>query len=397
MRKSIVVLLVAGVMAAALGPAGCTSGLILHIAPMEIKLPTRGVTIPARLIGGIPLVQAKMNSRGPFTFVLDTGAATMVLSPELAQGLGQPAVKFTAYVNDAAGEQTQHHHLRRIHSLELGEAIFYELDAVEVKDLFDNISDRAGVHIDGIIGLQVFYDCLLTLDYANRQIHIQQGRLPTADGEQIIRFDFSGGVANIPLEVGGKTVPATVDSGSVEYMSLSEKTAGIAFASKPVPGPAHFVISGLCREKIARLALDARIGRYVIEKPIVSLGKHADANIGAGILKHFTITFDQHARTVRFVSQKPAHVVIDPLRGIGASFRIRKEAWPVLDVIPGSPAEVSGVLTSDALVSINDRPVSSLGYNALQDLLHTSDKLLLELTRGTKRIKLTVRVCELVH
>jgi Retroviral aspartyl protease len=49
-------------------------------APAGIEVPKDGVTIPMQDMGGRPVVEIKINGKGPYRFILDTGAVTTVVS-----------------------------------------------------------------------------------------------------------------------------------------------------------------------------------------------------------------------------------------------------------------------------------------------------------------------------
>src|SRR4029077_18742566 len=55
--------------------------------PTGIELPRDGVTVPMQDMEGRPVVELKINGKGPYRFILDTGAVTTVVSDELSRQL----------------------------------------------------------------------------------------------------------------------------------------------------------------------------------------------------------------------------------------------------------------------------------------------------------------------
>jgi len=55
--------------------------------PAGIEVPRDGVTVPMQNMGGQPVVEIKINGKGPYRFILDTGAVTTVVSDELSREL----------------------------------------------------------------------------------------------------------------------------------------------------------------------------------------------------------------------------------------------------------------------------------------------------------------------
>src|SRR5262249_10249775 len=77
------------------------------------KAPPRGgaivggktsVTVPFRLLNNHVYVQAKVNGKGPYTFIVDTGGHTLI-SPRLAKEAGLNSVGESA--TSGAGEKTE--------------------------------------------------------------------------------------------------------------------------------------------------------------------------------------------------------------------------------------------------------------------------------------------------
>src|ERR1700739_3903465 len=59
-------------------------------APANIEVPQDGVTVPMQDMGGRPVVEIKINGKGPYRFILDTGAVTTVVNDELSRELSLP-------------------------------------------------------------------------------------------------------------------------------------------------------------------------------------------------------------------------------------------------------------------------------------------------------------------
>ncbi len=108
---------------------------------------TTATTIP--LVGkmGVMTTQVKVNGKGPFTFLLDTGADTTVVSTKLAQQLGLKGTKpmeVTGFCGMEKGTQTQ------LSQLSLQQA---QSDRVDAVILNSPVLEVVGV--DGIVGQNV--------------------------------------------------------------------------------------------------------------------------------------------------------------------------------------------------------------------------------------------------
>src|SRR5206468_8127055 len=96
-------------------------------------------------------VNATVNGKGPFRFVIDSGAAGKLrVSPELAKELALEQVG-EALTGDPSGKNTQTRPVVRLASIDLGALHFADVDAT--------VSAGGGpAQADGVIGLGLFGD-----------------------------------------------------------------------------------------------------------------------------------------------------------------------------------------------------------------------------------------------
>ena len=125
--------------------------------PMPFKLAKRD----APLI----LLETKVDEKGPFRFVLDTGAGMTIISPELAKKLDiKPNNKDKG--TGAGGDVEVH--FGTVKSLEIGGTQLEGLK-VGVMDL-TGISTAIETDIDGIIGYNFLKKFRVTIDYPKQMV-----------------------------------------------------------------------------------------------------------------------------------------------------------------------------------------------------------------------------------
>ena len=157
-------------------PSGPISPEVHRIGPAETRFATPVLDLPFRSVRGIPLLLVRINGQGPFRVLLDTGAEVgAVLDPRVVRTLGLPD-KGSITVRGAAGETKTGVRIRHVQSLVLGDGEFrdvrvWELDLSELERI-------AGTRFDGLLGLPLFSDCLLTINYPDRRVRIERGALP---------------------------------------------------------------------------------------------------------------------------------------------------------------------------------------------------------------------------
>ncbi|HYP18151.1 MAG TPA: retropepsin-like aspartic protease, partial [Opitutus sp.] len=240
--------------------------------PGRTELDSPLVVLPAKTLSNHLVVEAKWDKRGPYHFLVDTGASVTLVSPELAARYAAknapPPTTPLVRVKSADGETAllTATTLRRI---ELGDALFENVQAL-IYDC-DEISAHLGVRIDGILGFPLFRETILTLDYPQSRILLQRrSAQPLLPGTPI-PFNNDRKTPIIPLRLGEQTLVALIDSGSDASLSLNPVGLQPTFAVPPRAGATIATLSGDREQHIGRLGHDLAIGDYIVERPVVDL------------------------------------------------------------------------------------------------------------------------------
>ena len=268
---------------------------VAEVAAPRAQLGAARVEVPMDLRTRLPVLEVKVNGRGPYLFVLDTGAAGTAIDDDLAKDLSLPVIG-KALVDDASGEPPVEQDLVNIESLTIGESVFRDNPA--------NVGDVGGVlagdlPISGILGFNTFADCLLTLDYPGEKLIMSSGQLPPADGRDVISYTAPAGIPVLRLTIGSQPADVTIDSGAGTGVVLAEALEDrLALKAPPeVIGRAR-AFNTETEIRAAQLDGDILLGRHVIHDPIVAFSGTMSV-IGWDILKDFALTFDQKSKTVR--------------------------------------------------------------------------------------------------
>ena len=373
-----------------------------HLFRRELPRPGRTtldgdvVTIPAKSLSNYLVVEAKWDKRGPYHFLIDTGASVTLVSPELANRYAArnapPPTTPLVRVRSADGE-TALLTATTLRKIELGDALFENVQAL----VYDctAISAHLGVRIDGILGFPLFRETLLTLDYPNSRVVLQPlSARPPAAGTSVA-FNNERNTPIIPLRLGNQTLVALLDSGSDAALSLNPIGLQPEFAVPPRPGATIATLSGDREQRIGRLAQDLHLGNHVIRQPVVDTTDEL-TSIGGGILEHFTVTFDQEHNQVTFLRDSTEPIPATPLRNAGVSFNKTPVYWRVTSVVPQSPAEAAGVRTGDLVTRIDGQPVAEWDITRYQQLVTTADEISFTFLNGTEETEKRISVFDLV-
>jgi predicted aspartyl protease len=150
-----------------------------------------------RLAGGaqpLILVPVDVNERGPFDFILDTGAGTSLLSTELAQQIDAKIVG--SKEGQSAGGKVAVS-LAKVDSLAVGETKLRDVD-VGIVDL-SQIAKTVGAKIDGDLGYNFLKHFRVTIDYRDCELRLD-------DPKRIESF-ARGAQTEIPIRLASPAKP----------------------------------------------------------------------------------------------------------------------------------------------------------------------------------------------
>jgi aspartyl protease len=119
------------------------------------------------------LIPTRANGRGPYEFILDTGASATVLSPELAAALRLDTV--AAGPMTGAGGIVQAT-LGRVGSLTVGSAALQDV-AVMVGDFLAELGQVVGTQLDGILGYNFLRHFRVAHDFPNGVLWLIEERV----------------------------------------------------------------------------------------------------------------------------------------------------------------------------------------------------------------------------
>jgi len=333
------------------------------------------VMLPAKRIGSFLIIEVKWDRSGPYRFLIDTGSSVTLAAPAL---VGRQPARHTPLPGTprvrVAGADGRIAELpsATLRLLELGDVRFENVPVL-VYDCAP-LSAHLGVRIDGILGFPLFREARLTLDYPGSRVLLQPvGTIATAPGTAI-PFDGERRTPLVRVGFGERSLVALIDSGSDAAFSLNPVGLEARFLQAPRVGGTVGTIAGEHRQRIARLEGALQIGTFSFSQPIVELTEDLSA-IGAGLLRHFTVTFDQENSRVTFHRDAPEAIPFPPLRSAGLSFTKTPAYWRIASVVPGSPAEAAGIREGDLVTRIDGEHVAQWDLNRFEQRVADAEAL----------------------
>ena len=278
-------------------------------AAIDDKLVIGGDDIKARKASTRMTVEVLVNGKGPYRFVVDSGADTSVVGIGVAKDLQLPVGTPTILHGMTETAQVDRVHVA---SLSLGPSTVtnLELPALREEDL--------GGH--GMIGIDALVEQRLMLDFEDRTIKAEDARVKVKPlpGEIVVTAKRRRGQLILTqVTVAGIPVDAVVDTGSeITIGNLALRDLIIRgnrdkFATIPVTGvtgaTAELQLARIEQLKLGSVTLRNVPIAFADVPPFTSFGLHQQPSLllGTDLLETFRrVSLDFRARKVRFQLRK---------------------------------------------------------------------------------------------
>lgn len=331
-------------------------------------------TVPFELLNNHIYVEATVNGNYRGRFLVDTGGVNL-LTQSAAARFGVESEG--SIQGRGVGEETVDVAIANLESFTIGgvtldEPTFFVFPLGPVQA-------AEGVDFDGLIGFEVFKRFVVEIDYVGRLLTLTR---PDA-------FEYAGKGVAIPFKFDDRTpvvdgaiasVPATfsIDTGSRTTLDLYGPFVDAENLEKilepRLEGITGWGVGGGVRSKVASGAT-LQLGNVELSDVIVGFsqqqqGAFADrytaGNIGAGVLKRFTVTFD-YGKKIMILEPNALFDKPDPFDKSGMWINIDGDAFKVVDVIAGGAADDAGIRVGDRIVACNGKTPTELGLPAMRE------------------------------
>lgn len=280
------------------------------------------VTLPFELRGRRPHLSVRINGKGPFNFVLDTGASACVISNATAEQIGVRPVAAGGHARAVGGNGTFPIVYGVLKSLELGPVKLGTVPVYlrDIQSLTEN-----GAKVDGFLGLSTLADFNLTLDYPQRTLSLRYAPRETATREaaessadpNVTRLPFrltesglisletqldDGHILNFILDSGASA--SVIDQSVVERHDWQSKIApnqsvrivGAAGAAEKVP-----ILQVKTLRVYDLVQEDVRLPVIDMRRLNESSGFEQSGILGGDFLAHCRIEIDFRRQRIAFV------------------------------------------------------------------------------------------------
>jgi len=267
-----------------------------------------------RLAGGaqpLILLPVQVNDRGPFDFILDTGAGTSLLSSELATQLKVKTIG-SKEGHSAGGKVSVS--LAKVDSFAVGETKLHGVD-VGIVDLAQ-IGKTIGAKIDGDLGYNFLKHFCVTIDYCNCEIRFDDPKRVESYGR--------GAKTEVPIRLASPAKPLilvdvhangrgpfqfAIDTGTSTTAMAPELAKQLGVESSPVGAgttggaPVDFSAGTLQSFQLGGAKIDnmAVVVADFFTMLNAAIGANLDGIVGYNFLRNYKVAIDYPGKTLTLI------------------------------------------------------------------------------------------------
>ncbi|EOR93476.1 hypothetical protein ADIARSV_3361 [Arcticibacter svalbardensis MN12-7] len=362
-------------------------------------------TLEFKLVKNLIVIPVKINQKGPYNFLLDTGIGMcLITNPSLIDTLNLTNLGSIRITGFGQGNELRASIASKI-SMQIGRTQTDSIPAIILNQDLLELSETLGIPIHGLIGYDFFNSFIVEIRYSTQRLILH----PFEQGFKGKKHTF------IPISLedkkpyvlvamksdNGTTIPLKliIDTGAGHAISL-ESYKGKSFLLPPKNIKANLGVGllGPINGHIARIK-ELKISKFTLTDVVSSFPEYTETvkgfvfpnrngNLGNPVLKKFQVTFDYSRKGIYL---KPSSHFKEPfehdmsgleLISIGPDF---KRIF-ISRVEPLSAGEDVGLRTEDEILSIDFKPVREIGLEEINALFSSKDNrsfILNILSKGT--------------
>lgn len=365
-------------------------------------------TLPFTLIDNRIFVPVTVNGRGPYQFIFDTGGQN-ILDVAVARELGLKLE--SAEDASGAGAATEQAWRTDVDLATIGTVAMREQEFRVLS--FDAIRRAIGFRrLDGLVGRELFERFVVDIDYAASRLSFAEPSVwrPAADLGQAQPLRLVYDIPALSIVVDGLSGLAVLDTGDRSSFTLFGpfvKRHGLRTRyAKKVQAVTGWGIGGPIPAEVTRVDRLEIGGRHirdvVMRMPLLERGAFATSSaagsIGTGVLKRFRVVFD-YSRKRMFLAPNNAINAADPADRSGLWLSQSDAGFKVMSVVPGSPADQSGIKVDDVVTAVDGVETAKLFLVELRDRLKAAapgTRIRLGLKTGTSTRDVTITLRDLI-
>jgi hypothetical protein len=325
--------------------------------------------VPFRLLNNHVYVEARVNGKGPYTFIVDSGGHTL-LSSRIVSDAGLKPLGQS--VESGAGDS--HSTTGFVH---FGEIAIGGVRLLDQTGFATEVYDKSieGIAVDGMVGFELIGRMVTAIDYEKRTVTFTDPArfVPGKATGVAIPFVFYDHLPDVAGSIGDLPATFNIDTGSRSEIDITSPFVAAhqlrSHFSKGTSAATGWGVGGPTRDYVVRLPA-LKVGNVEVEGIAAGLSEakggsisnpNYDGNIGGGLLKRFVVTFDYAHRIMYLKRIVPTPPDVGTFDRSGLWINAKNGGYEVTDVAKGSAAERAGMAVADVITMIDGKPVRDEG------------------------------------
>lgn len=367
---------------------------------------SKSATLPIRLLNNHVYVQAKVNGKGPYTFIVDTGGHTLI-APRVAKELGLAVAG--SGISSGAGEKVGTLGFTRYNEIALGPVRLTDQPAF-VTDIYDPSIE--GIAVDGMVGFELFARFAVRLDYGAKTMTITDfDAFDGRDAGTRIPFKFYDHLPAVDGLIDNLPARFDIDTGSraeIDITSPFVRSQNLRGRYQPgIKAITGWGVGGAALSYVVRMP-SLTLGPVKVPNIVAGLSEakggsfsdpYYDGNIGSGLLKRFVATFDYRHQIMYLKPLDPQPADAGAFDRSGMWINASDRGFVVQQISPGGPAHEAGLRKGDVITAINGRPARAEGVSDARTMLKTlpaNSTAKLSIRREGQELAISVRLRDLI-
>jgi hypothetical protein len=361
-------------------------------------------SFPFELLNNHIYALVKIEGKGPYKFIFDTGGVNAVV-PALARQIG---LKIEGHFEArGAGGGTLDSGFAKVSRVDLGSASVLNQTFAAVP--LDTLADVEGVDEYGMIGFETFRRFVTRIDYGAHTITLMTpGHFDPAGAGTPVPIVFDGNIPETNGSYNGIAGKFMIDTGARGALVLTvpfiEKNNLRARSSRAIEATTGWGVGGPTRSFVERSGV-LKIGDVAVKMPVTEFSTdkegataigQAAGNIGAGILKRFVVTFDYEHDLMYLKPISPPVADLDSFDRAGLWMNRDPSGFKIVDVPANTPASEAGLKQGDIVLAVDGRDAGTIQLPTLRvrlrnDPVGTTVALTIKRAGKRSQIKLVLR------
>lgn len=346
-------------------------------------------SIPFTLVRNMIVVKLKINGKGPFNFILDTGVGIMVITePTMVDSLIPPTNRKLSVYGLGNGESLEAYITPSLRVDVDGVKTNGLAAAILTKDHF-GLSNYAGMDIHGLLGYQFFHDLAVKINFMDSSLTVSkpkdmrrlrksqkiplmiENHRPYIQSE-LEMADGSSKICTLLVDIGAGHSLLLENNTTPVRKFLSQANLGMGFT-----GPISGFMSRIDKIHLGKYKFGNVVTSFPDKDTVKSelFRTQRDGNVGMGILKRFTIVLNYQEGVMML---KPSLKFKEPFEHDMSGIEYYTDGKDYKRIIisrvePGSAADLIGLEKDDEITAINFKTVDKMSLEEIDEIFRSQD------------------------